>query len=284
MQAKHGWSVSTSSTSLAALGDAEALRLERVGHPDVAVGVEADAVGRPRRRGRPTRAGSQRAVAAMSNAVSRGPQRLADDQRAAVGSDHRAVREVRSSAATLHRAVGVDAGQLGHRWSGSASASSPVSRHEVEAEVADVGAALASTTMSLQWQVASSDRSACSTSGRRARAAAACGRASTRRASAVGQPAEARGLVSAPRRPSRVAVEVDRFTAWSWKSENQSRPSCQRGPSPKYSPSANTLTSPTADPLSPAGRAPSSGRPSSPDAPASSAVPACASPRCASAP
>ena len=46
-----------------ALGDQEAHRLERVGHPDVAVGVEADAVGRPGTEIGPDPPVVQRAVA-----------------------------------------------------------------------------------------------------------------------------------------------------------------------------------------------------------------------------
>ena len=83
----------------------------------------------------------------MSNARELQAQRLGEDHRAAVGRDDRPVGELEVVGRHAHRAVGVDAGQLGAVAARFAQRSlDTVLAHEleeVEAEVADVGPALA---------------------------------------------------------------------------------------------------------------------------------------------
>ena len=153
-----------SSSDLAALGDPEARRLERVGDPDApSASRQMPSGGRGRELGpdAAVRAACRRAD------VERGEpraERLGDDQRAAVGRDDRAVREARSSAATRDRAVGRDAGELAVVVA-ARPASRRARRRGRSRSCRRRRGRAPSTTMSLQWHGARSrDRSACSTS------------------------------------------------------------------------------------------------------------------------
>ena len=103
---------------------------------------------------------------------------------------------------------------------------------------------LPSTTMSLQWNVASSPRSACATnvpSISRRMSLRSC-MDTTRRRPSGSQP-RPEGSCSTRAMRSSWPLGVRAQTQPSCMSENQRRPSCQRGPSVKQKPSATTSTS-----------------------------------------
>ena len=118
----------------AALLHQHAALAEGVGAPDAALGVEAAAVGRHAGEVGPDPPMGERAVVLDGERRVAVAHRLAHDERRAVRRDHRAVREGQVLGRQRHRAVEVHPHEVG---GGRLAAG-----HEVEAGVADVGAAL----------------------------------------------------------------------------------------------------------------------------------------------
>ena len=168
----------------------------------------------------------QRAVVGDGERGGPPAERLADDQRAAVGRDHRAVRELEPLGADVDRAV---------RLRRAPSVAGCIGVAELEPEVADVGGA-----------VGGDDHVVAPAGGHRRQVGVghdACRRLDAQHAprlhrhhqqAPVGQPARARsGSRRARARRSASPSSPTLDTVCWWKSENHSRPSCQRGPSPK---------------------------------------------------
>ena len=98
----------------------------------------------------------------------------------------------------------------------------------------------ASTTMSLQWKVATPDRSACGSSRPPVkRSSCRSSIDTTTRSPSGSQPSPLDCPSTCTRTVTRPSRSTD-FTAWSYMSLNHSSPACQRGPSPKQSPVAST--------------------------------------------
>src|SRR5581483_2539465 len=117
----------------AALADAQEVRAPRVGDPDRALRVEADAVGEDAVEGGPDPAAGEPPVRGHLEGGEAMGERLGHHERAAVGRDHPAVGELEVLRGAGDGAVGIDAGE-GRRARRLVAVT-------VEAEVADVGPA-----------------------------------------------------------------------------------------------------------------------------------------------
>ena len=119
---------------VAALLDPYHLRAEGVGEPDSALGIERASVGCCARDLRPLAPITQRRVVVDRERDVITTERLADDQGATVGRDHRPVRECERGGGDLRAAVGAYQRQVGRL--------ELTARFEVEPEVADIDVAV----------------------------------------------------------------------------------------------------------------------------------------------